>query len=148
MINAAALKLIESFESFQPKEYYDGYGYLTIGWGHRVLSKEDWHLGITRDQADDVLEADLTIAEEAVVHAVTAALNENQFGALVSFTFNTGAGTLERATFTRLLNTGDYLAVPKGLKLYVYAGHPPIISHGLVRRREAEAALFLLPVVA
>ena len=147
MICAKALALIESFETFQPKEYYDGYGYLTVGFGHRVLPREDWHLGITRDQADALLQGDLGIAEAGVNAACTVPLNENQYGALVSFTFNLGVGSLDRAMFVRSLNTGRYADVPPGLRLYVYAGHPPIRSAGLVRRRAAEITLWNDPVI-
>ena len=146
MICAKALALIESFETFQSKEYYDGYGYLTVGFGHRVLPREDWHLGITRDQADTLLQSDLVIAEDRVHAACTVPLNENQYGALVSFAFNLGVGALDRATFVRSLNAGAYAAVPAGLQLYVYAGHPPMRSAGLVRRRAAEITLWNTPV--
>lgn len=146
MICTKALALIESFETFQPKEYYDGYGYLTVGFGHRVLPREDWHLGITRGQADALLQGDLSIAEAGVDAACTVPLNENQYGALVSFTFNLGVGALDRATFVRSLNAGSYVAVPAGLQLYVYAGHPPVRSPGLVRRRAAEITLWNTPV--
>lgn len=136
----AALRLIESFERFCPKVYDDGYGFATIGWGHRVLPGESFADGVTRAEGDRLLEHDLVIAEAAVARLCPVPLGDNQRGALISFAFNAGGGTLQRATFRQCLLRRDYADVPPGLLKYVYAAGRR--SAGLIRRRRAEAALF------
>ena len=44
----------------------------------------------------------------AIASSSRVSLNENQFGALVSFTYNLGAGNLASSTLLRKLNAGDY----------------------------------------
>ena len=68
-------------------------------------------------------------------------LTDGQFGALVSFVFNCGAGTLRTSTLLRLLNGGDYAAVPAELRRFRFAHGRPL--KGLALRRAAEAALWL-----
>jgi lysozyme len=79
-------------------------------------------------------------AEHAVEHLVTVPLTQNQFSALCSFVYNEGAGRLQTSTLLKLLNAGDYAAVPAQLMEWVFGGGKKL--PGLVTRREAEAALF------
>jgi GH24 family phage-related lysozyme (muramidase) len=98
---------------------------------------------ITREQAEQLLRADLQEAEDAVSNLVTVPLNENQFSALVSFVFNLGAGELEDSTLLELLNQGKYSeAADQFLRFNTDNGEP---LEGLTRRREAERQLFLTP---
>lgn len=136
----AALALIERFEGFAPMPYDDGYGFPTIGWGHRIQPGEDFSAGLTRAAADRLLERDLAAAERAVARLCPVPLTDNQRGALISFAFNAGAGTLQRATFRQCLLRRDYADVPPGLVKYVYSAGRR--SPGLLRRRRAEAELF------
>jgi len=138
----AALQLIESFERFRRLPYDDGYGYMTVGWGHVIRPGEDWSRGITRYQADALLERDLAKAERAVALLLPIPLNDNQRGAMISFTFNAGAGALQRSTFRQCMLRGDFGDVPAGMMLYCKAGRPLRISAGLQRRRAAEVKLF------
>lgn len=143
MICPAALALIESFEKLALSIYDDGYGYPTIGWGHLILPGEDWSHGITRYQADELLQHDLAKAERGVQVLCPASLTANQYGALASFAFNAGVATLQRSTFRQALLRGEIDEVPSGLLLYCKAGRPLKTSRGLLRRRQAEAQLFL-----
>jgi lysozyme len=136
----AALALVERFERFMPLPYDDGYGFATVGWGHRILAGEDFSAGLTRAAADRLLAQDLGTAEAAVARLCPVALTDNQRGALISFAFNAGAGTLQRATFRQCLLRRDYADVPAGLMKYVWSAGRR--SRGLVRRRRAEAELF------
>ena len=162
-INAAGLALIKSYEGFVPFVYDDlrpvkgashGYrewdgsapkGTLTIGYGHTNAAshplKISQGLRVTEAEALEVLAVDLDECEGRVSRAVKVPLNDNQFGALVSFDYNTGAIT--RASFVKRLNAGDYDAVPAGLALYVKAKGQTL--RGLVRRRQAEADLWAKP---
>ena len=61
-------------------------------------------------------------------------------GAIVSFVFNLGAGSLQRSTLRRKVNRREHEAVPAEFRRWVWAGGRKL--KGLMRRREAEAALF------
>lgn len=129
---------IEQFEGLRLRAYLDGGGVPTIGYGHTRGVK----LGmvITQEQADEFLKADLAKAESAVERLVKPPLNDNQFGALVSFVFNLGEGAFQKSTLLRKLNAGKYEAVPSELAKYVYDEHKRV--PGLVNRRAAEAGLW------
>lgn len=136
-----ALELIESFEKCVLHTYPDGYGFQTIGFGHKILPGEDFGSSITREQADAILQRDLRTAENAVAKLCPVPLTENQRGALISFAFNAGAGTLQRATFRQQLLRLDYEDVPAGMLKYTFSAGQQ--SRGLLRRRQAEVDLFL-----
>ena len=85
---------------------------------------------------------DLKNFEKRVKRLVKVPLNKNQFGALLSFDFNTGG--LAGSTLLRLLNAGDYMGAANEFGRWVYAGGK-VIS-GLERRRKYEKELFLQPV--
>jgi lysozyme len=91
---------------------------------------------ITQQQAQAFLQQDLGVAE-AAVNSKGLALTDNQFAALVSFTFNLGAGNLNK-----LLKNG-LAAVPARILLFDHAGGK--VLPGLTRRRTAERALYLTP---
>jgi lysozyme len=149
-------KLIEDFEGLFLKAYDDYndrivapgdhvYGTLTIGYGHTDaagLPKVYPGMTITQAQADAILAADLAAVEADVNHHVMVNINQNQFDAMVSFDFNEGA--LDRSNVLRSVNVGQFQQVPTDLSFWVYAGRRRLA--GLVRRRQAEAALFMKPI--
>ena len=112
---------------------------MTIGYGHVIRAGEMFD-EITPDEADDLLVADLGDAERAVSRLVKVPLNQNQFDALVSWTFNLGAGNLEKSTLLKKLNSGDYGAAKAEFAKWIYAAGKAV--GGLARRRDAEAKLF------
>lgn len=132
--NAAGLNLIESFEGLRLTSYQDSVGVWTIGYGHTHGVAQGQT--ITQQQAQAFLQQDLGVAEAAVnSHSLT--LTDNQFAALVSFTFNLGAGNLNK-----LLKIG-LAAVADRILLFDHAGGKQL--PGLARRRQAERALYLTP---
>ncbi len=138
-INDAGLQLIESFEGDELRAYPDpgtGGEPWTIGYGHTA----NVHPGetITQAQAIEFLREDVSSAEQAVENAVEVVLTPNQFSALVSFEYNTGAPA--SATIFRLINQNDFAGAQAEFGKWVYAGGTAL--PGLVRRRAAEAALF------
>lgn len=141
-VNDAALALIQQWEGLRLTAYQDIAGVWTIGYG----STTDVAPGmrITKEQAIDRLREDLRTAERAVADAVKVELNDNQFGALVSFTFNVGAGALRSSTLLRKLNAGDYASVPTELTKWNKARVNGVLtpSVGLSNRRAAEAGLW------
>lgn len=142
-INQAGIDLIKSFEGCKLQAYDDPLhpGLITIGYGHTGGVK----LGttITQDQADAFLLSDLLNFESSVSKLVNVSLTDNQFSALVSFAYNLGPHTLQTSSLLKLLNQGHYsLAADEFLKWTHSNGQ---VVPGLVRRREAERALFLNP---
>lgn len=138
-INQAGLDLIKHFESFSPGIYICPSGYPTIGYGHVVRAHEKMPKAITKTEAEAILRADVMAAEIAVSRLIPCPLTDNQFSALVSFTFNAGAGALQRSTLRQRLIRGDYDVENEFLK-WVFGGGKKL--RGLMLRRQAEADLF------
>jgi GH24 family phage-related lysozyme (muramidase) len=141
-ITQAGIDLIKQFEGFFPTIYICPAGCPTIGYGHVVKpqEREQFADGITAEQAETLLCQDVQTAERAVLRLITVPLTDGQFDALVSFTFNLGAGALQRSTLRRNINRGDHAAVPAEFRKWVWAGGRKL--EGLVRRREVEASLY------
>ena len=141
-ITQAGIDLIKQFEGFSPTIYICPAGYPTIGYGHVVKTqeREQFAGGITTEQAEALLRKDVQTAERAVLRLITVPLTDGQFDAVVSFTFNLGAGALQRSTLRRKVNRGDHAAVPAEFRQWVWAGGRKL--EGLVRRRVAEAVLY------
>lgn len=135
------IDLIREFEGCYLKAYRCPANVLTVGIGHTSAAGPPAvteGMTITKKQAEDILRADLRAVEADVERLVKVALTQNQFDALVSFQFNTGA--LGRSTALARLNAGFYDQVPQLLSLYNKAGGK--VLNGLARRRAAEVALW------
>jgi lysozyme len=140
-INPNGLKLLTSFEGCELTAYDDGVGVWTIGYGHTRTVRPG--MTITQAKAEALLQEDLAEFEAAVASAVSVALTDNQFSALVCFCYNVGAGAdgFGGSTLLKLLNTGDYKGAASQFNRWNKAGGQPLL--GLTRRRKAEQALFL-----
>ena len=136
------IELIKSFEGCRLTAYRDSVGIWTIGYGHTAGVEQG--MTITQAKAEGLLKNDLVIYENYVKKYITYALNQNQFDALVSFTYNLGGGNLQKSDLRKYLNAGNLQAAADEFDKWVYAGGKKL--SGLVRRRAAEKALFLTPV--
>ena len=135
----AGKDLIISFEGIRLQAYKCPAGVWTIGVGSTqppVNPGEE----ITKKEAMDRFDHDLSKFEKAVDKLVTVPLTQNQFDALVSFTFNVGEGALAKSTLLKKLNAGDYDAGPAELMKWTKGGGKEL--PGLVRRRRAECAMW------
>jgi lysozyme len=151
------LNLIEQFEGLILGAYDDATdrivpaggtarGTLTIGYGHTsAAGAPRVYVGqrITKAQANSILASDLAKVEAWVNKVVKVPINQNQFDALVSFTFNCGNGALARSSLLRNLNQKKYQAAADAFLQWT-RGNGQVLP-GLVRRRKAERALFLKP---
>jgi lysozyme len=140
--NVPGVALIKDYEGLHLTPYLCPAKIWSIGYGHTRTVRSG--MQITPDQADQMLDDDLRIVERAVQRLVTVPLNDNQFAALVSFTFNVGIGNFENSTLLKLLNRGWYEQVPAQLMRWDRANGEPL--GGLSRRRAAEARLWNTPV--
>ncbi len=147
-ISDRGMKLVKSFEGYHTRQS-DGscVAYLdrlarpmiwTIGYGLTEGVYEGMRL--SESDAETALRREMAKHERAVVRLVTVPLSQPQFDALVSFSYNVGAGALGRSTLLRKLNRGDYRGAQGSFAAWRMAGGK--VYRGLVRRRAAEAALF------
>ena len=149
IVNEATFQLVKSCEGLFLEAYQDSVGVWTIGYGHTGFDVAGGKVQKGRKLADAaeaerMLRTDLdNVAkdvEKLLLSRPKAELNDNQFGALVSFTFNLGTGNLEKSSLLRKLNARDYLGViPEFAKWNRADGK---VLRGLTRRRIFETALF------
>jgi GH24 family phage-related lysozyme (muramidase) len=138
--NQNGLLLIKSFEGLRLKAYRDAVGIWTIGYGTTRGVQPD--MSISEIEAERFLQEDLTRFEEAICEAVTVPINDNQFSALASFTYNVGPGALRSSTLLKMLNARDDMRrVADEFPRWNKAGGR--VLEGLTRRRNAERSLFL-----
>lgn len=143
-IGTAGLALIKQFEGCRLTAYkpVPTETYWTIGWGHYGPDVREGQT-ITQAQADAMLAADCQRFADAVDNPaycpLTAQLNANQRDALISFTFNCGAGCLKTLCKGRTLTQ-----ICTAMALYNKSGGKPLA--GLTRRRKAEQELFNTPI--
>ena len=148
-INEAGLALVKEREGYlmalpdgRCTTYYCPAGKLTIGWGctEGIRPGEVW----TKEQAEAALRRELAKHESAVMRLVSVPLNENQFSALVSFSYNVGSGALAGSTLLKKLNKGDYAGAQKCFLDWNKATvkGKKVALRGLSIRRAQEAALF------
>ncbi|KQF82688.1 muraminidase [Acinetobacter pittii] len=140
----SGLNRIKGFEGKRLNAYDDGVGVWTIAYGTikypngvRVKKGDT----CTEQQAEDYLRNDLAKFEAAINKLVKVPLTQNQFDALASFTYNLGETNLANSTLLKRLNKGDYQGAADQFLVWNKAGGK--VMKGLVRRREAERALFL-----
>ena len=139
------LELIKKFEGLRLTAYTCPAGVWTIGYGH---TGPDVYSGlkISEDHAEQLLWQDIESFEQCVNSFVNIKLNQNEYDALVSFTYNIGTTAFVNSTLLKLLNKGtDRKVVAEEFKRWVKGGDGEAIP-GLVRRREEEKRLFLAKV--
>ena len=132
-VSDSGLNLIKTFEGCKLQAYQDSGGVWTIGYGH--TSGVTPHLMITQQQADDFLRQDLHNAEKYVgAYDHIYHFTQTQFDALVSFTYNAGAGNLKK-----LLSNGTKpIEIVKKDILNCCVRAKGRLLNGLIRRRNAE----------
>lgn len=151
-ITPEGLELIRRWESLQLLVYLCPGNYWTIGYGHylRAFDKErdtrthmannPYPNGISKAYAERLLALDVADAEAAVLRLIRVPLTDGQFAALVSFTFNLGAGRLQASTLRRRVNAGLHEEAATEFGKWVFSGGKKL--RGLVLRRQEEAMLY------
>lgn len=146
------LHFISNWEGCVLSVYKDIAGLPTIGIGHLIKSGENFTT-ISKDQALDLLANDVVKCEVAVNSLIKVDLNQNQFDALVSWSFNCGTGVLKSSTLALRLNAGHYDEVAGHLlnwcKYTVVENGVKVVktNQGLLNRRKSEADLWNTAVV-
>lgn len=155
-LHPAVLPMLKHHEGVRYKPYRCPAFLWTVGVGH-VMYPEQGKLPVdsrktyplkaqdartfTKEEVDKTLEQDLRRFVVGVQRYCPTGLNSSRMGALVSFAFNVGLGTLQRSTLRMKHNRGDYAGAAEELMKYVKAAGK--VLPGLVRRRNDEKALYL-----
>jgi lysozyme len=147
-VNKAGIDLIKSFEGLFLKPYLCPANVPTIGYGTikypngKPVTLSD--APISETQAYQYLEHEVNEKAAGVEKLVKVSLTDNEFAALVSFSYNVGLGALQKSTLLKLLNGNEskVKVSDEFLKWNKAAGK---ILPGLTRRRQAEKSLFLQP---
>lgn len=165
-------RLIRAFEGLRTEAYRCSANKLTIGYGHLVkdkaetlnlpsgtllmkadgenakIKRPDGSLSknLTKAECEELLDLDLERYERHVLNSINPdKTTQNQFDAMVSFTFNLGTGAFSQSTLMREHNNGNYSASAKNFGAWVKVkdgkgGYKT--SNGLVKRRKAEESLY------
>lgn len=147
--NANGLRLITGFEG-EPRlkarlceggAYELGYG-VTFDLDGQPFTETST---CTPEYADALFRNALKLFEDGVRKLVTVPLNGNQFSALVAFAYNVGLDNLAGSTVLRRVNEGrmDDAAASFGMWVFATRGGRKQAYRGLLRRRYAEALLFM-----
>jgi lysozyme len=135
--------VIKTFEGVRNKSYKDSVGIWTVGIGFITVDgqKVNENTVLTDDQIKEQFFIQIAKYEDAVNNNVTSELNQNQFDALVSFTFNLGSGALKSSTLLKKVNLdpSDSTIKNEFLKWNKAGGR---VIDGLTKRRQAEANLY------
>ena len=150
-VSQNAIELIAGFEGLRLDAYIDPVGIPTIGYGTiRYPNGTKVRMGdrITEDEAEEFLMHEATkFAREINEIFAGIELNQNQFDALVSFTYNLGPGNLRSSTLLKRLKQGDFDAAAKEFEKWNKATVDGVkkVLPGLTIRRQTERALFERP---
>ena len=138
-----ACQLIRRFEGLRLSPYLCPAGVGTVGYGS-TRYEDGTSVSLTdppisRERAEALMLHEVNQIAPKVRQLCPGADTPGRQAALIDFTFNLGLGRLKSSTLRKRVNAGDWDAVPTELRKWVVGGGRPL--PGLVKRREAEAAL-------
>jgi lysozyme len=163
--SAKGIHLMHDFEGYRNRPYKCSAKIWTVGWGHAMYGDQlrlpnvrtEKYTGMIRDDYQlkpednrvwskeelvEIFKNDLETFERGVLRLVPgSAGRQGAFDALVSISFNFGLGNLQRSTIRMRANRGDWEGAAEAFRMWTKGGGK--VLPGLVRRREAEIALFL-----
>ena len=165
-LSKAGAALMHRYEGCRNKPYLCPAHIWTIGYGH-VLYQEQIKLPMVRVEGKDIpmirkemplkpedsrvwskeeieklFADDVASFERGVLRLVPGVVGrQGAFDALVSISFNFGLGNLQRSTIRMKANRGDWEGAAEAFMAWTKGGGK--VLPGLVKRRQAEIALFL-----
>ena len=139
VLSAGGLAAISTNEGRVNKAYLDPVGIVTVCNGH---TGPEVRLGQakTDEQCDDLLRSDASFAEAGVKKYVKVPITQDQYDALVDFTFNVGVANLASSTLVHKLNAGDCHGAAAEFPRWNRA--KGVVLPGLTARREQERTKF------
>jgi lysozyme len=139
-VDQAGIDFLHEREGYRSKPYLDTVGIPTIGYGNtyypngkKVTMQDKW---LTKETANELFQITLKYFEDQVNELVKSQLTQNQFNALVSFTYNVGVGNLQRSTVLKRINANPNDPTIK--EAFLRFNKPPEI----IGRREKEVKLY------
>jgi lysozyme len=130
-----------------PRLYNDAARYCSIAYGHLVRKAPcdgsepaAFLRGVSEPQGETLLVEDMRRAQRVVTSLVKTELSDGQYAALCDFTYNVGAGNLQRSTLFKVVNAGEHDRVAYQLARWNKAGGKEY--RGLTTRRQREIALY------
>jgi lysozyme len=144
-VSGAGLIFIKSFEGEILHVYDDGYGFPTGGVGHLIKPEDHMKLGdkVSPELSMSWFKKDIASYVKIVNDFVSQPITQNQFDALVSLSFNIGVGNFKKSSVLVFTNKKNFKGAAEKFGLWIHSNGK--LSKGLVRRRAAEARLFLTP---
>jgi lysozyme len=164
-LSHAGAELMHKYEGCRNRPYLCPAHIWTIGYGH-VLYQQQIRLPMVKKEGESVqirkeyplaegdnrvwskeeinalFATDVSSFERGVLRLVPGVSGrQGAFDALVSFAFNAGLGNLQRSQIRIKANRGEWQAAADALMDWTKGGGR--VLPGLVKRREAERALFL-----
>lgn len=164
-LSHAGAELMHRYEGCRNRPYLCPAHIWTIGYGH-VLYQQQIRLPMVKKEGESVqirkeyplAEGDNRVWSKEEINALFAtdvasfergvlrlipgvAGRQGAFDALVSFAFNAGLGNLQRSQIRIKANRGEWEAAAEAFMDWTKGGGK--VLPGLVKRREAEKALFL-----
>ncbi|WP_319205630.1 lysozyme [uncultured Ilyobacter sp.] len=143
-MNQAGYDLLKNSEGLKLEAYLCPAGKWTIGYGSTLYedgSKVKEGDSITKERAENLMINLLSKYEKDVKKLIKVQLDDNQFSALVDFTYNVGTGNFRNSTLLRKINSGEMVGASKEFERWVYSNKVKL--PGLIKRRKEEKALFL-----
>lgn len=143
VLSPKGVDLIKGFEGYKSNAYLDSANVWTIGHGTikypngTRVKKGDV---CTPAQAVEYMKHDLIGFEKTVNTEVKVPINQNQYDALVSLTYNIGQGAFSGSTLLKKLNAKDYAGASEQFLVWKKAGGQ--VVQGLLNRRIKERAVF------
>jgi lysozyme len=159
------IELMHLFEGCRLKPYLCPAHIWTIGYGHVLyqdqialpMTPKEGYTGIIRkdyplrsadnrtwskEEVNELFEKDLSVFERGVLRLSPGLIGrQGAFDACVSFAFNAGLGNFQRSAMRMAINRGDFEKAADAFMSWTKAAGK--VLPGLVRRRQAERALFL-----
>ena len=143
-ISSTCTNLVKRYEGFRSKPYKCPANVWTIGYGSTFyingekVSQHDSEISETF--ASELLENVLNDFATKVDKVIKVSLNQNQFDALVSFTYNIGIGAFTKSTLLKKLNNVDFQGASNEFVRWNKANGK--VLNGLTKRRIDEQKLF------
>lgn len=142
-ISESGINFIANYEDFYSKPYHGlDYQNETIGYGHVIRLDEHFN-SLTQDEAKALLRKDLASFVSIVNGLISGLdLSQNQFDALISFSYNCGITALQTSTLLKHIKSGaDSETIREDFCMFKFCNKKP--SLGLWRRRMDEADIYL-----
>jgi lysozyme len=139
------IKLIKEFEGLRLNAYLCPANIWTIGYGITEINGKSIQEGdsINEEAAESLLLHEIQRFEAIVLSRLEISVNQNQFDALVSHTFNTGGSD----TLFELINKKASNVEIRHWMMNSYITSNGVTLNGLIKRREIEAELFLSDII-